>query len=372
MMDSLDGKVHTAERLAELQALPLWRKVMITQTRIIEWYTKNKGKVVVSFSGGKDSTVLLHIARQIFPDIMACYSDTGLEYPEVKKFVSTFDNVDIVRPSMRFDQVLTQYGYPLIGKEVGGAIYYARLIRQGRTGSYKRRQMLGQVDQDSIYNKERWIPLARDIPVKISAYCCYKMKKSPMGKYQRANGLLPILGTLAEESLLRKQQWINRGCNAFDAKHPSSTPMAFWLEQDVLQYISDEHIPIAAPYGSIVGVDDDGNEYDPHSTLMQCKLKCTGCDRTGCIFCAFGFHLEKGETRFQRLAKTHPRQYEYSIKGGQWADNPSYDPSLPEYDGEWKNWNPKKIWMPSREGLGMGKVFDMVNELYGKDFYRYE
>ena len=106
---------------------------------------------------------------------------------------------------------------------------------------------------------------------------------------------------------------------------------------------------------------------------IGCNLKCTGCKRTGCVFCGFGFHAEKkGETRFQRLARTHPRQYEYSIGGGQWVDNPAYDPVAPEYDGEWKNWNPKKIWVPSKKGLGMGKVFDMANEIYGKDFYRYE
>lgn len=91
-----------------------------------------------------------------------------------------------------------------------------------------------------------------------------------------------------------------------------------------------------------------------------------------CIYCAFGFHMEKGETRFQRIAKTHPRQYEYCLGGGQWVDNPVYDPAAPEYDGEWKNWNPKKIWVPSKEGLGMKAVFDMVNEIYGKNFYRYE
>jgi hypothetical protein len=103
-----------------------------------------------------------------------------------------------------------------------------------------------------------------------------------------------------------------------------------------------------------------------------CKLKTTGADRTGCIYCAFGFHREKGETRFQRIAKTHPRQYEYCLGGGQWVENPAYDPAAPEYDGEWKNWNPEKIWVPSKEGLGMKFVFDTVNEIYGKDFYRYE
>ncbi len=121
--------VHTAERLKELQALPLDRKIMISQARIIEWYTKNNGNVCVSFSGGKDSTVLLHLVRQAFPDVRAVFSNTGLEYPEIQKFAKSFDNVDVVTPKMRFDEVISTYGYPLISKEVSEAIYYARRIR---------------------------------------------------------------------------------------------------------------------------------------------------------------------------------------------------------------------------------------------------
>lgn len=125
----LADAVHDAARLKELQALPLERKIQITQTRIIEWYQHYNGQVCVSFSGGKDSTVLLHIARQIYPNIPAVFSNTGLEYPEIQRFVKSFDNVDIVTPSMRFDDVITTYGYPLIGKEVAEAIYYARRLR---------------------------------------------------------------------------------------------------------------------------------------------------------------------------------------------------------------------------------------------------
>ena len=121
--------VHDAERLAELQALPLSRKIQITQTRIIEWYQHYNGNVYVSFSGGKDSTVLLHIAGKIYPNIQAVFSNTGLEYAEIQRFVKTFDNVDTITPSMRFDQVVSTYGYPIIGKEIAEAIYYARRIR---------------------------------------------------------------------------------------------------------------------------------------------------------------------------------------------------------------------------------------------------
>lgn len=161
------------------------------------------------------------------------------------------------------------------------------------------------------------------------------------------------------------------GCNAFEAKKKTSQPLSFWTEQDILKYIRQEGLKIASVYGEIVGVDKAGFEYEPLPGI-DCKLKCSGCDRTGCIFCCFGVHLEKGKTRFQRLAQTHPKQYEYCMRGGQWVDNPKYDPVAPEYDGEWKNWNPKKIWVPSKEGLGMKKVFDDCNQIYGKDFIRYE
>lgn len=127
--DYIADAVHDAKRLEELRALPLERKIQISQTRIIEWYNHYHGNVVVSFSGGKDSTVLLHLVRSIFPNVKAVFSNTGLEYPEIQKHVMSIDNVDIVRPAMRFDEVISTYGYPLIGKEVAEAIFYARRIR---------------------------------------------------------------------------------------------------------------------------------------------------------------------------------------------------------------------------------------------------
>lgn len=240
--------------------------------------------------------------------------------------------------------------------------------------NWRRKALLGVGDfnENSLFSKKKWLPLCNETQFLISHYCCNIMKKNVLKGYQKETHRVPYLGTMAEESRLREQKWIQHGCNAFESGKQVSAPLSFWTEQDILQYIKQEGLEIASVYGDIVEVDDNGFEYYDNLLGNQCKLKCTGCDRTGCIFCLFGMGLEKGKTRLQRLAETHPRQYEYCLGGGQWVDNPKYDPTAPEYDGEWKNWNPKKIWVPSKKGLGMKKVMDDVNQIYGKDYLRYE
>ena len=103
------AKKHEIWELQSMQAAPLSVKIKMTQSRIREWvnYYGEDG-VYISFSGGKDSTVLLDIARKMYPGIKAVFINTGLEYPEIVKFVQTFDNVDIIRPKMNFRQVIEQ------------------------------------------------------------------------------------------------------------------------------------------------------------------------------------------------------------------------------------------------------------------------
>lgn len=381
--------------LRQRQALPLGAKVLMSQRRIREWYEHFGGNVYVSFSGGKDSTVLANLVHDIYPDVPLVFSNTGLEYPEIQSFARKI-GAEFVRPKMSFSEVISKYGYPIISKENAEAIYRARIVRIGGARNYTerkrdelkgdrtwggqwvnwRRQALAGVgefskEKKSIYNKEKWLPLCQETQFGISHMCCDITKKRPLEVYKRKTKRYPYIGTLAEESRLREQKWLQNGCNAFEAKKKTSQPMSFWLEQDVLQYIKDNGLEIASVYGEIVTTDSDGMEYE--NILIPCgKLKCTGCQRTGCIFCGFGAHLEKGETRFQRLARTHPKQYEFCMRGGQWVDNPKYDPSAPKMDGDWVNWNPKKIWVPSKEGLGMKKVFDDCNAIYGKGFIKYE
>ena len=397
--------------LKEMQDWDLDRKIATTLTRIAEFANHFDNQVYVSFSGGKDSTVLLDLVRRINPNIPAVFSNTGLEYPEIQSFARG-QGAEFIRPKMSFVQVISKYGYPIISKEVSEAIYYARRIikspiensaererasypvrnlmsmgklpRGCRQTIFKRLELVGKrpsgkrknfwesvqmmTDMDSLgqikslFNKERWLPVARDMPFLVSHYCCQVMKKSPLGIYQRKTKQYPFIGTMTDESRVRKQAWIRHGCNAFDSKKITSQPLSFWTEQDVLEYILRFNLDICSVYGDIERLDNG-------------KLHCTGCQRTGCIFCGYGAHLEKqGEERFLRLRDTHPKQYNYCIGGGQWSDNPYYDPTASTEPDEmgWVNWNPKKIWIPSKEGLGFGKVFDMLNEVYGKNFIRYK
>lgn len=132
--------IHDAARLKELQALPLDRKITITQARIIEWFNFWEGDVYVSFSGGKDSTVLLDLVtktiKAIDPtfEVPVVFSNTGLEYPEIQRFARSKD-ATFVTPKMNFVEVIKTYGYPLISKEVSSAIYYARRIKPYDSGA---------------------------------------------------------------------------------------------------------------------------------------------------------------------------------------------------------------------------------------------
>lgn len=295
---SKDELRHQKGELEQLQALPLRAKVLLSKTRIREWYDHFNGEVCVSFSGGKDSTALLHLVRSIYPDVPGMFVDTGLEYPEIREHVHKFENVDIVRPKMNFRKVLEKYGYPVISKEVARTIEYAQ---KGHEWAVNRCAGVG-LDGEHKFMFERYQRYAKlvDAPFKVSDSCCAVMKKATAKKYQKETGRAPMLGIMAEESLIRQQSWQKYGCNAFEMKAPVSRPLSFWTDQDVLQYTVEEGVPLASIYGEIV--------------FENGRYTTTGTKRTGCMFCMFGAHLEKYPNRFQKMKYTHPKQWAYCMK----------------------------------------------------------
>ena len=186
------------------------------------------------------------------------------------------------------------------------ALIIAIFPQNSSRGNWEEQQdgeLLDKNGKKSIYNCENYKYLL-DAPFKISARCCYHMKKAPLNKFERQSGRHPITGVLACESKLREQSWIKFGCNGFERQRPLSQPLAFWLEEDILRYLKMTGIPYAPIYGDIV------ESRKKNGTPI---LKTTGVSRSGCMYCMYGVHLEHEPNRFQLMQVTHPQQYDYCI-----------------------------------------------------------
>lgn len=375
--------MRTLEDLRLMQSLPLDVKVSMTRERIRQWVHEfGEDGCYLSYSGGKDSTVLLHIIRNIcgYKDIPAVFVDVPTQYPELKKFAQSFDdNLVILKPKISFADVCQKYGFPMVSKEVSDAVensrkYLKKVLtsreenattpteqnrlmfrsahgiadllgierRKSKDGAYQQLLMgnipdeflanapvrvqglFGKVlhaehgvktnEYSRMYDKSKY-RFFLEAPFEISYQCCTAMKKAPVKKYHRETGRCAITGQMADESKLRQSQWVKNGCNGFNLKLPTSNPIAFWTENDVLQYIYENKIPICSIYGEVV--EDYGNQLDGQMNLgdfgfyeQKKKFKCTGCQRSGCVLCSYGAQCERKEdSRFLKLKQTHPKMY---------------------------------------------------------------
>lgn len=340
---------HTIGDLRQMQSLPLQAKIQMTRLRIKAWIDEfGEDGVYVSFSGGKDSTVLLDIVRKDYPSIEAVFVNTGLEYPSVRRFALSKENVTELRPTMNFRDVIVKYGYPIIGKLVSGLVGESRsLIQKGKQNESNRYKRLSGEYKDKNGEKsqfccENYMYLL-NAPFNISDRCCYVMKKTPAHKYENARNSKPIVATMADESRNRLTEWSKHGCNAFDIKKPQSRPMSFWTENDVLTYIHTYNLTIADAYGQVVvkndGIDGQINIHDYLGDYRNCQYETTGCKRTGCIFCGFGIAQDK--QRFVRLSEQEPKLCDYVMRGGEFSEN--------------------GMWQPSKDGLGYWFVLEWMN-----------
>lgn len=280
----------TREEYERLKRMDLDTKITLSMDKIVDFYEYFNGNVHVSFSGGKDSTALLHLVRSIYPNVKGVFVNTGLEFPEIVEFVKSVPNVEILKPKKTFYEVIKNEGYPIISKKIARQIRTIRNVTSNNEAT--RRLYLDGIRKDGTKTKffklpNKWRFLI-NAPFKISEKCCDILKKQPLFEYERKTGSKPIVGVMASDSLYRQNVYLRYGCNSFEKGKAISRPLSFWTTEDVWQYIKENKIP-------------------------YCKIYDMGEHNTGCIYCMFGVHLEKEPNRFQRLKKIHPKLWEYCI-----------------------------------------------------------
>lgn len=244
--------------------------------------------IYISYSGGKDSTVLSHMVKELYPDILHIFANTTCEYPETLQHIQwemheNHTNLITVLPTSRdgkiwtFKKMVEYYGYPVFSKRISNAI---------RTYQHALTPITKQHSIDYINRNFKKYDKYKELC--ISDKCCEILKKNPIQRKAKELGMdCTILGILASESRQREQDWLKYGCNAFYKKRENQCrPLSFWTEQDILEYINRHTVKIS-------------------------KLYELGYERNGCMYCAFGVHLENTPNRFQRLKTTHPIQHSY-------------------------------------------------------------
>lgn len=324
-MDKAKYEVNKKILAAKL-SMTLEQKVMTTAYRMKDFRDEGGG-AYISFSGGLGSRVLLDINKKYYGYLPALYVDTGLDHPGVKVLALKYADY-VVRSKTNFNKVIDKYGYPIISKSQAMAL---KKLREYNLSDKYRNKLLNGDERGSVGKLSEQFKHLINAPFKISGECCLVLKERPAIKFEKKEGVFAITAEMVEESTNRKVLYLKNGCNMWDLKRPKSTPMAFWTQQDLLEYVVKEKLDIAPEYGEI--------KQDCYG-----KYYTTGEDRTGCAFCLFGCHREKQPNRIQRLYDMDRKRYEYCVGGGEFDNN--------------------GLWHPNSKGLGLGFVMDYMGIEY--------
>lgn len=265
------------QELAELRDLPLEKKVDLSKQLISEGLSM--GKAAVMWSGGKDSTALLHMVRQQQPDIIVVWNNTGVEFPETWSFIKRMTaewglNLHIARPKdgINFWWCVEKYGWPLLGKQ----------IRRSSSEHWKRHLSMRQRKAAEVAN--------------LSSYCCDWLKKKPVDALVRKLGVkVDILGCMVSESDQRWFAWLDYGEFYLSKKTRRWRlhPMYFWTDDDVWAYHEAYGLPHCELYDK--GFYQDG-EWIPHR-------------RNGCWPC--GMDIAFPNNHLSIMRHTHPKLWRF-------------------------------------------------------------
>lgn len=282
------------------------QKLTNAMHRIEELYAETDGKCYVSFSGGKDSTVVLAIVKlcqELYTvgDIPAVFSNTGIELGVINDFVewvkvNYYPNVEIIRPEKSFDWVIKTYGKPIKSKmkskdlrqyhygKRSDALLLLLLFGLCRTGKQSVKHKFGDKDLHMLHD---------DFPIKPSNLCCEYMKKQPFEKYAKDTGKLgAIQGIRIAEGGARDSAAnvrVNSGgklCTWVKHGIIQKAPIIDWTDEDVEQFIKEYNVPLSDAY----------TKY--------------GFDRTGCMACPYSRHIDRD---LEYLYNHEPNRYKAAM-----------------------------------------------------------
>ena len=312
------------QKMQQRQSLPLDQKIQMTKQRIKAWIEhwqdieisilpRNAlsnhvliealeqiadNSVYLAFSGGKDSTVLKHIIESMGYNVPSIFSNTGLEMPEIVEFVRRQKNVIEIKPKLNYRDAWKKEGLPIGSKKVARQI---RTLKKGSDGQENTYKLYDEGITSGGHNAPSW-KLAKkwrkfiDSDIRTSEKCCDHLKKEPIATFEKKTGLKgrSFTGMMASEGGYRETM---TQCNTFTGKTTRSSPMLFWTDDDVWAYIEKYNVEICSVY------------YERTVEVNGKSITVQGEKRTGCMFCGFGAHLDKGLNRFQKMSVTHPRQH---------------------------------------------------------------
>lgn len=287
-------------------------KISDAMHRIEDLYYQTEGKCYVSFSGGKDSTVILAIIKmceEIYTipqgGIKAVFCDTGIELGATRDFVrwcrdNWYSNVEIIRPEKTFSWILANKGKPMKSKmkseiinryqrnkntneEVAGKCF-DRLMSRELNGKPNKKTRIADKDLHIMHD---------DFDIQISNSCCDILKKKPFSQWQKENDMQGyLLGLRTGEGGVREIEAIKRVknggklCTATKGKWTIKMPIIDWTDDDVEEFIQKYNIPLSKAY----------TEY--------------GMKRTGCMGCPYALNIAKD---LEVLWNYEPQRYKASM-----------------------------------------------------------
>lgn len=306
-------------------------KVRYAETRAWEFYKHPEvaGECYVSV-GGLDSITLLLFLRSIGIDVPGV-SVSVLEDKSVQA-VHRQIGVEMLKPSKSKVQVIREFGWPLISKEVADRIDSLQNPTD-RNARQRHSSITGEINgagsgqfSESARLAQRWLEkfggyeneregVNYQVPdFLVSDKCCYYLKEKPLADYAKETGRYPYMGLMASEGGRREKALMLNGCNYISPRTKRSCPFAIFSRQDLLRLALDLKVPVPSVYGKIAKA--------PDGTLYTTKAQ-----RTGCSMCGFGIHMEGRPHRFDLMWRSNPKEWDM------WMNH-----VVQREDGSWYGW----------------------------------